>query len=215
MKIPYAARFATIIHLAAALYTWLAMRPGLLMTGEVGERQAWLLEHAAQWRVGWWLWLVGIFAWMLLLVVLSWSYLPAHRVSGALQSGLMIISALLAIAGVNVWMGVLPALLAQPENLVVLLPLADALARTFLTSGVMMGAITTLWITYDLLRQQILPRLLLWPWLLGGCCALFATLVRVSDFLLLATFSLWLLPLLWLALRGRMPDAFPEWRGLP
>src|SRR5215204_2183672 len=115
MNIPYAARFASVAFLVAALYTWLQMPPTLYTISDLSVRQTWVLNHGFQWSLGWWLWLIAIFSWMVVLVVLSWSYLPAHRVAGTLQSGLMLIAAVLAIAAITIWMHVLPIVFAQTE----------------------------------------------------------------------------------------------------
>jgi hypothetical protein len=128
MKIPYAARFSTVVFVVAVLYTWLQMPPGLYTMSDLSMRQTWVLNHAFQWSLGWWLWLIAIFSWMVILVTLGWSYLPAHRVAGALQSGLMLIGAVLAIAGITIWMCVLPIVFAQTELVNQLTLVIDAVA---------------------------------------------------------------------------------------
>jgi hypothetical protein len=211
MKVPYAARFASVAFLAAALYTWLQMLPGLPAAEVVNSRQTWMLDHAAQWRLGWWLWLLAIFSWMVLLVVLAWSSLPAHRVAGMLQSGLMIIAAVLAITGINVWMSVLPAVFVQPALAGSLTPVVDTLALGLLGSGCFMGGATTAWIAYDLIRQNVLSR----PWLvlalMAGLCVLAAPFFVFNSYLLLAGLLYWLIWCLWLSTRRRLPSPFSEW----
>jgi hypothetical protein len=213
MRIPYAARFASVAFLVAALYTWLQMQPGLDMGRDFSARQNWILNHALQWSLGWWLWLIAVFSWMLLLVVLGWSYLPAHRVAGSIQSGLMIISAVLAIAGINIWMGVLPIVFAQAELANQLIYLVDAFARTLLGSGLLMGGATTVWIAFDLIRQNLLSR----PWLLlvmvSGLYLVLAAFLQFTTYLLLIGLLFWLLPCLWLSTRQRLPSPFPTWQS--
>ena len=219
MKIPYAARFATLAFVIAALYTSLQLPSGLVpldptLTGDLTVRQSWLLELALQWRVGWWLWLVAIFGWMVVLVVLTWHYLPAHRVAGMLQSGLMLIGAVLAIMGINVWMGGLPPLFAAAIPNGQLVALVDALARTLVGSGMMMGGITTAWIAYDLLQSKLLARGWVGLLLASGIGALLAPFFAFHMLLLGVTFFCWFLHCLWLATHRRLPSAFANWEGL-
>jgi hypothetical protein len=211
MKIPYAARFSTVAFLSAALYTWLQMQPGLPLASDSGTRQIWLHDHVGEWNLGWWLWLIAIFSWMVLLVVLSWSYLPAHRVASALQSGLMLIGAILAIGGVTVWMQVLPVALTQIEASDPLTSIIDALALSLLGSGCMMGGITTIWIAYDLIQQKVLPRSWLVLAIISGVCAVLAPFLYFHIFLLLTGLAGWLVWGLWLATRRRLPSPFPTW----
>jgi hypothetical protein len=223
MTIPYAARFATIAFLAASLFTAWQLQPGLApfvlpltgypdLTDELQARQSWYVAHRVPWQAGWWLWLLAIFSWMVLLVVLAWSYLPAHRVTGMLQSGLMLIAAVLAIAGVNVWMVLLPAALTPAEPDSHLVALTDLLARTLLGSGALMGGITTAWIAVELLQRRLLPRL--WLALLGasGLCTLLAPFFALNVLLLLLALGCWLLACAWLAMHPRLPSLFPTWQ---
>lgn len=219
MKIPYAARFAALAFLIAALHTSLQLPSGLIpldptLTGDLMVRQSWLLELALQWRVGLWLWLVAIFSWMVVLVVLTWNYLPAHRVAGMLQSGLMLIGAVLAIAGINVWMGGLPTLLATSIPDGQLVALVDVLARTLLGSGMMMGGITTAWIAYDLIQSKLLARGWVGLLLASGIGALLAPFFAFNMLVLGVTAFCWFLYCLWLATRRRLPNAFANWEGL-
>jgi hypothetical protein len=211
MKIPYAARFSTVAFLGAALYTWLRMQPGFPTASQADLRQIWLRDHLVEWSLGWWLWLIAIFSWMMVLVVLSWSYLPAHRVSGALQSGLMLIAALMAIAGVTIWMHVLPVVLVQTEAVNLLTPVIDALGLSLLGSGCMMGGVTTAWIAYDLLQQRVLSRSWLLLSIISGVCAFLASFLLFNPFLLLTGLVSWLSWCLWLSTRRRLPRPFPTW----
>ena len=192
MQVPYAARFAMVAFLVAALYTRWQLPPG-------------------PWSLGGWLWLLALFSWMVLLTALTWSYLPAHRMAGSLQSGLMIIAAVLIIASVGVWMEVLPTAFAPTELVSSLTPLIDALALSFLGSGYFMGGVTTAWIAWDLMRQQVLPR----PWLLlalfSGLCILLAPFFQFNPYLLLTSLFCWLAWCLWLSIQRRLPSPFSSW----
>jgi hypothetical protein len=210
-KIPYAAWFNLIVFGTAALYTLIELRPALRLAGVQFVRYGWLLKHPLSWQIGGWLWLLAIFAWMVLLVVLSWSYLPAHRVATMLQNGLMISAAPLVMAGVSIWMAALPVALAQPDAPTPLAPLVDALALGLLGAGLMLSGVVTTWIAIDLWRQALLAR----PWLLlpvvAGLLALPSPLLLPNGTLLLVSFVCWLIWCGWLAIRPRLPPAFAEW----
>lgn len=215
MNVLYAARFTTVVVLCAALYTWLQMRPGLAAVGMEAERQAWLALHSGLWRFGWWLWLAAIFSWMWLLVALVWSYLPAHRLAAMLQSGLMVIAAVLAIAGVTVWMAVLPAA-GQLGGAAVgagetLAPLVDLLAMSLVSAGCFMGGLVTSWIAWDLIRQKVLRRFWLWLLVLAGLFLAPAPFLALHPYPLAAALCCWLFCTLWLSTRGRLPSPFSEW----
>lgn len=202
-KVAYAARFASITFLLAALYTGLELRPGLHIVGVLIPRLAWVLNHPATWQVGWWLWLLAIFGWMGLLITLLWAYLPAHRVATMLQAGLIIIAVGLSIAGVLVWMQALPVLFRYKTIVNEMTPVLDALALGLLGAGLLLGGLVTSWIGWDLLRQRVLPR----PWIalfLGaGLCALPSPWLLPSVFHLLAALLFWLISTIWLAARYR------------
>lgn len=215
MNVLYAARFATVVFLSAALYTWLQMQPGLVAVGVMADRWAWLALHDGLWRLGWWLWLAAIFSWMWLLVALAWSYLPAHRMAAMLQSGLMVIAAVLAIAGVTVWMAVLPAAVqlggATADAGEMLAPLVDMLAMSLVSAGCFMGGLVTSWIAWDLIRQKVLIRFWLWLLLFAGLALAPAPFVALHPYPLAAALGFWLLGSLWLSTRGRLPSPFSEW----
>lgn len=216
MKVSYAGRFATVIFLITALYTGWQMWPGLYLVNELSVRQSWMINHAVQWSLGSWLWLLSLFSWMVLLVTLTWSYLPAHRVAGMLQSGLMIIAAVLAIAGITVWMNVLPAAFAQATAIQADLaygpaPIVDALALALLGSGCLMGGATTAWIAYDLICQQRLSRTWLLLPLLSGLCLTLASLLLFNLYLLLASLLCWVIWCIWLSIQRDLPSPFPIW----
>lgn len=215
MNVPNAARFTTVAFLGAALYTWLQMRPGLDFAGAFVERQTWLLLHSGVWRLGWWLWLLAIFSWMWLLVALAWSFLPAHRMAAMLQSGLMVIAAVLAIAGVTVWMAVLPVAFGLGDatagaggNLALLV---DMLAMGLISAGCFMGGLVTSWITWDLMRQKVLTRFWLWLLVLAGLALAPAPFIALHPYPLAVALCCWLLCTLSLSTRRRLPSPFSEW----
>jgi hypothetical protein len=187
------------------------MQPGLPLASDMGSRQIWLRDPGGEWSLGWWLWLIAIFSWMVLLVVLSWSYLPAHRVASALQSGLMLIAAILAIVAVTVWMQVLPVALSGIEASDPLTSIIDTLALALLGSGSMMGGVTTIWIAYDLLQQRVLPHSWVVLSLISGVCAVLSPFLHFHIFLLLTALVTWLIWCLWLSTRRRLPSPFPTW----
>ncbi len=123
----------------------------------------------------------------------------------------MIIAAVLLMASVGVWREVLPTIFAQPELVSSLTPLIDALAWSFFGSGCFMGGITTAWIAWDLMQQQVLPR----PWLLlalfSGLCALLAPFFQFNFYLLLTSLLCWLGWCLWLSIQRRLPSPFLVW----
>lgn len=214
MRLAYAAAFSLLTVLIAALYSGFIMQLGLRANSVLLPRKEWILANAGLWALGWWLWLVVIFGWMLLLVVLMWRYTPAHRVATMLQSGLLIISALLAMCGSIVAMNVLPAALSQPDGAGDLVPslvaLVDAWSGSFLASGLTMGGIVTAWIGLDLMRLKKLP----WSWLAPGVVA--AALMIPSAFtypnllLLILAAIAWIGWCLFLATRREEPRPFPE-----
>jgi hypothetical protein len=211
MRIRFAAGFTFIALLCCGLAAILALRPGLYRTGEFTARQAWLLDNSWLWTAGMWLFLVGIFSWMVFLVSLLWSYSPAHRMTTMLQSGLMIISATLAIGGVVTWMSVLPEAVEQPEAHL-RVPLVDALALGLLSAGLFMGGVVTAWIGLDLARLDAMPAGWLVPMILAGVSAAPAPfLLPHQPWLLAAGALLWLGGALHLALRRNLPNAYTEW----
>jgi hypothetical protein len=211
MKIQNAARFNTIIWLGALFITLFSLRPGLRITGVHFPRQGWIVDNLILWNWGWWLWLAAIFGWMWLLVALAWTYLPAHRVASMLQSGLMLIAAVLSISGVIVWMGVLPPAMMQ-ETATMLVPLVDALALGLIGGGAFMGGAVTLWIGVDLYQQGVLPRPWLWLCLLTGLGALPTPFLLPFPYLLLAAALCWWIWSIYLALQPRLPSPFAEWK---
>jgi len=212
MKIINAARFAGITYFVTGLVTLFGILPGLESGGDLAVRQTWFAANAGLWSLGGWLWLVAIFAWMVLLVSFLWSYSPAHRIATMLQSGLMIISAVLGIGGVLVWMNLLPMTVASGGDLVAF---TDGLAMTLFGAGLFMGGIVTAWVGIDLRMVETLPN----HWVLPGILA--GLLLIPTPFLLpritlllwfaLAIFVAWCVIL---AFQRKQPPAFPEWLGL-
>ncbi len=222
MKLRYAAVFAAVAFAAAGAYTALLLRPALDLNRAqpVLLRGEWMLNNQATWTIGCWLWLLAIFSWMVLLVTLMWAYSPAHRVPTMLQSGLIIIGALLSITGVVSWMGLLPVALGNIEALAIdalaqrgdLMRLVDGLALGLIGAGLFMGGAVTAWLSADLAQLDLLP----WRWVLPGMAA--GALAVPAPFILpspwlpaLACLSLVTWSLL-LATRSEMPSAFPEWQ---
>lgn len=82
-----------------------------------------------------------------------WRYSPAHRVPTMLQSGLIIISSVLAVVGILVWLAFLPVAV-DLENAVNIVPLLDAFALGAIGGGCLMGGIVTSWFCIDLLRLK-------------------------------------------------------------
>lgn len=210
MKISYAAAFTTLAFLVATLFSLLVAAPGFRVASQLPLRQQWFAAAAALWAVNGWLWLLAIFSWMVLLVTFMWRYTPAHRVATMLQSGLMLIAAVLAIGGVVVWMAVLPTALAA-EDAGSVVPVVDALALALSGSGLFMGGLVTAWIGVDLLRLEKVT----WPWVAGAIIA--GILAAPSPFLLpnvyhlLAGALVWCVWGLFLATRPEEPSPFAEW----
>lgn len=208
MKLTPLARFATLILLALLLYGWLLLRLPLAVEMGWDVRLAWLGKNGLLWMLGGWLALAGVFGWMAFLVALMHIYSPAMRVVTMLQSGLMLLSAGLLIAGITVWMALLPTA-ADGEWAAFI----DRLALVFLGGGLFMAGATTGWITLDLGLLGRLP----WLWLLPGTLA--AALWIPSPFLLpaalpaligLALLALWIG--FW-ATRPSLPPVYQELTG--
>ncbi len=210
MKLTNAARFNAVLLLAAISVTLILLSPGLRVVGVQFPRQGWVLENLFVWQLGWWLWLGAIFGWMWLLVGLQWTYLPAHRIASMLQSGLLLIGATLAIAGVVVWMGGLPVAMAQTEASVYIL-LVDTLALGLIGAGCFMGGIVTFWVGLDLYQQGVLPRLWVVLCLLAGLSAVPTPFLLPFPYHLLVAALCWWLWALYLALLPQLPSPFAEY----
>ncbi|MCB0116758.1 MAG: hypothetical protein KDD84_21820 [Caldilineaceae bacterium] len=204
MKLIHAARIAALTFGAAILVGLFVLGEPLRVTAGWSARSVWLAANAVGWMAGGWLALLAIFTWMMLLVTLIHGYLPAHRVATMLQSGLMIISALLLIGGVIVWMNLLPRSVDATWATFI-----DGLALTFLGAGLFMGGAVTAWIAFDLARLKLLP----WPWVLPGLFAGAAALPapfllpnRVLVVTAVACFFVWAV----LFAARAAPSAYPE-----
>jgi len=210
MKIINAARFSGIVFLIASLYTFFLSRTGFDSTLAVLDRQTWFADSGLLWMGVGWLWLLAIFSWMVLLVAFIWSYLPGHRIPTMLQSGLMVISATLAIASVIVWMNILP-FVAGREDAQAYMPLVDRFALTFLGAGLFMGGAVTTWIIYALMHEKFIPRSWAIPGIIAGLCFLPAPILLPRPQLIIYGMIVWMLWCAFLGTRREMPDAFSEW----
>lgn len=211
MKLRSAAVASGVTSLVTLLYSLFIMRLGLRIVGVPFPRQAWLLDQSVLWNIGIWLWLLAIFGWMLMLVALTWSYLPAHRISTMLQNGLVIIAAVLGIAGAVIWMNTLPWAATQ-DSAPQWLSLIDRVVLGLLGAGLFMGGIVTAWLVADLARLDFLS----WAWVMPGILAGVAAIP--SPFLLPRGLHLILAGVLWcgwcffVASRRKMPQAYAEWQ---
>lgn len=215
MRLIRAARFAALSALAAGIYSLLVLRPFYLQS--VQAQHAWRLAEDSlwQWRLGGWLWMMTIFAWMVLLVALKHFYSPAHRISTALQSGLVVVGAILLIisvlAGTNRFglTGILSD--GRPgETFAVFENLVEYFALAFLGAGLLMGGGVTTWICIDLVVLEKLPT----SWMVPGAVA--GVLALLSPFLLpdlrhlliaLLAYFAWCAVL---GLRVSLPAAYPD-----
>lgn len=211
MKTPIAARFSMATLLAGLLYALTIMRPGLRIVGVSFPRQVWLAENPAIWALGLWLWLAAFFCWMWVIVSLMWEYLPAHRISSMLQSGLLIISATLAISGIVVWMAALPAVLPL-QSVSELLLVIDNLAFGLLGAGALMGGVVTSWVAVDLMRYSPLHRGWLAMAAITGALAVPSPFVLPFPWHLVAAALFWLIWVVYLGRMHRLPSAYPEMR---
>lgn len=210
MKIINAARLSGILFLIAGLLSLFIPPPGLNFTVPVQARQELMLYSGTFWTVIWWFWLAAIFSWMLVLVAFMWSYLPAHRISTMLQMGLMIMGATLTMAGVVVWMKILPFALAQ-ENAASLAPLVDMFALAFLVAGIFMGGVVTAWIAYTLSREKVIPTWWVAPGLIAGLLITPTPFIMPQIYPLVGGWAAWLVWCVFLGARREMPNAFSEW----
>jgi len=211
MKLSHAASFAGFISLIAIAFTVVLMRPGLRVEGVLLQRQEWLAQSALIWSAGWWLWLVAIFGWMVLLITLMWAYSPAHRVATMLQSGLILISAILAIIGVVVWMNLLIPATTHPDSSGLVL-LVDRLALSLIASAFFMGGAVTAWLGIDLMRLKKLPGSWLYPAIICGVCLVPSPflLPKWPEPLLVGAFF-WVMWTLFLTTRPSAPKVYAEW----
>lgn len=210
MKIRYAATLSGLSLLVAGVFTATTMYKGMRIATVLLPRQVWIIDNPGLWALGCWLWLAALFGWMVLLVTFMWSYLPAHRVSTMLQSGLVIISAVLAVAGLVSWMGLLPYV-ASLNEASSLIPVVDRLVLGLLGAAFFMGGAVTAWIGWDLAHHDALG----WAWaapaMAAGLLAIPAPFILPMPWLLAAAGIVWLGWCLFLVMRSEMPSAYAEW----
>lgn len=204
-----AAYFSGISLLVAASYAVIWLRPGLSIGTEGTLRHVWISSNSGLWSLGWWLWLLTIFAWMMLLVTLMWAYLPAHRVVTMLQSGLMIIAAVFMIGAVLIWMNVF-AIAAVQDDTHHIISLVDTFALSFLGAGSFMGGTTTAWIAIDLIRLTEQPKLWVVPGILAGTIMMPAPFLLPDFWLLVPALVFWLLWCVVLTFHS-LPSRYPEY----
>lgn len=214
MKLANAALFSMLTILVAAIYSGMIISAGMRINSVLLPRKEWLLTNNGLWMLGWWLWLFAIFGWMLLLVTIMWRYSPVHRVATILQSGLMIIAAVLTIVGVITWMNLLPVAMMQPDDSGQLVPtyvaLVDALAISLLAAGCLMGGGVTAWIGFDLARLRKLTLAWLAPSIIAGALMMAAPFYFPNPYPLMVAAIIWVGWCLFLVTRRAEPPAFPE-----
>jgi hypothetical protein len=205
MKLIRAARFTALAFLVVGVYTFAFLSPGLSIAREWSVRQAWLAHNQAIWTLGGWLWMLAIFAWMVLIITTMYTYTPAHRVTTSLQSGLMHIGGALLVGGVVIWMAVLPRV-ATAE----MAALTDGISLSLLGGGLFLGALVTGWVAIDLIQLGKLPWVYLAPGILVGVFVLPTPLLLPHTTLLLAGLVCLIAWSAFLGTRRKLPSAYPE-----
>jgi hypothetical protein len=211
MKIRYAAMLSAASLLIAGLYTAAVMRKGLRIATVLLPRQVWIMDNTGSWSLGVWLWLLALFGWMVLLVTLMWSYLPGYRVSSMLQSGLITISAVLAVTGLVSWMAATPYA-ARLDQASFLMPLIDAFVLGLLGAALFMGGAVTAWIGWDLSRLDTLNVYWGVPAIAAGLLATLSPFALPMPWHLVISGILWLAWCLFLISRKEIPNAYSEWK---
>lgn len=215
MKLIRAARVAAISAFAAGLYSLLVLRPFYFQFAESPGPQRLAEASLWQWGLGGWLWLLAIFAWMILLVALMHRYSPVHRISTSLQSGLIGIAATLLIVGVLAGMnrfalaGIFSGDL-QLELFSVAGKLVEHVAITALEAGLLMGGGVTTWIAIDLVILEKLPTLWTVPGAVAGVISLLSPLLMPDLRHLLIALLAYVVWCLVLGLRNTLPASYPE-----
>jgi hypothetical protein len=209
MKIRTAATLSGLSLLIAGIYTATVLYKGLRIAAVLLPRQIWILDNPGLWSLGGWLWLLALFGWMVLLVTLMWSYLPGFRVSSMLQSGLVTISAVLAIIGLVSWIGLIPYT-AKLEEAFLLMPIVDTFALGMFGAAFMMGGAVTAWIGWDLTKVE--PLALAWgaPAIAAGLLVVPSPFLLPMPWLLVAAGIVWLGWCLFLFTRKEIPNAYSE-----
>lgn len=128
-----------------------------------------------------------------------------------LQSGLIIISAVLAIAGLTTWMAVMPYAVRLDEALL-LMPLVDAFVLGLLGAALFMGGAVTAWIGWDLARLDTLTVYWGAPAIVAGLLAVPSPFLLPTPWHLVAAGIVWIGWCLYLSTRKEMPNAFSEWK---
>ena len=217
MKLILAARFAGITVLAAGLYTILVLKP--VYSRLIGGPQQQLLfdEALPQWTLGGWIWLLAVGAWMTLLVTMMYSYSPVHRVSTTMQSGLIVIAAVLLILGVLVGLNRLEMVIfgdgggnlpdARTANLQ---KFVDQIALALVKAGLLMGGGVTAWVSIDLVLLGKLPLVWMAPGAFAGIVVMPTAFLHPSTaqlLIALAAFCVWCLTL---GIRRSLPESYPH-----
>jgi hypothetical protein len=210
MKVIRAAMFAAVVFGITNLYTLFVLPTPLGVTVDWTLRHDWLVANPLLWAVGGWLGLLAVFAWMLVLIALMYAYIPAHRLSTMLQSGLMLIGAVLLIIGLVIWMNLLPTARDGDQATFV-----DGLALSILGAGFFMGGAVTAWIVLDLALMEKLPRLWLLPGFLAGVLAVPSPFVLPNPLLLTVSALLFLIWALIFAVQRLIPAAYAEMNAGP
>ena len=211
MKNRIAAILSGTSLLIAGLYTATVLHKGLRIDAVLLPRQVWIQDNTGLWTLGIWLWLAALFGWMALLVTLMWSYLPGHRVSSMLQSGLIVIAAALGVAGLVIWMSAFPYIV-KLEEAYVMMPFVDKIVLGLLGAGLFMGGAATAWIGWDLAQEISLN----WVWgappLIAGLLALPSPFVLPMPWLLAVAGLVWIGWSLFVATRREIPSAYAEYK---
>ena len=215
MKLIRAARVAGVSALAAGLYSFFVLRSFYFQFAVSPDPQPSAEGSLWQWGMGGWLWLLAIFAWMVFLVVLKHRYSPVHRISTAIQSGLIGIAATLLIVGVLIGMnrfGMPEVLNGDPqiEALYVAAMLVEQFALAAVAAGLLMGGGVTTWICIDLVLLKKLPTAWMLPGAAAGLLAILTPLLTPELRHLLIALLAYCVWCLVLGLRGSLPEAYPE-----
>jgi hypothetical protein len=205
MKLIRAASFAAVVFAITNLYSLFLLSTPLTITREWMLRSEWFAAYVSLWMVGGWLALLAVFAWMLLLMALMYVYIPVHRLSTMLQSGLMMIGAVLLVIGIVIWMNLLPSARDAEQA-----TLVDRLALSILGAGFFMGGAVTAWIALDLALLRKLPRAWLLPGFLAGLLAVPSPFLLPNPTLLMPAMFLFFAWTVLFAVQRKMPAAYAE-----
>lgn len=215
MKLIRAARFSGITALVSGIYTLLLLRPIYLQSVQLSQQQSLAEESLVLWGLGGWLWLLTIFAWMVLLTAMVHTYSPVHRISTILQSGLLLIAAALLIVGVLAGMNRFGLVAIENGDqsvatLAILQAFVDKIALTILEAGLLMGGGVTAWICIDLVVLNKLPTNWMAPGAAAGVLSLLSPLLLPESWHLVAALIAYCVWCLVLGLKGSVPAAYPD-----